>query len=255
MKKYFRYIGILGLCLLSFYYTNKVALYVKSKNPLLQSIEDVKETKYVSYIDSTLVDEIYIIPGVSGREVNVNKSFSNMLKMKAYNDDFLIFNTIKPQLSLEDNKDKIIIRGNENKNSVAIIFEEESDLSKYMISNNYKVNLLINKEEYNLSYELINNSNKESTYNNIEKYLNKYKINKNLCYVKSDIPKLCIDKYLFKSSMTVNHSNLSSMKNKITSGEIILIQKSLTLSELEILINQINYQDLNIVPLSELIKE
>lgn len=255
MKKYFKYIGVLGLCLLSFYYTNKVAIFVKSKNPLLQSIEEVSDSKYVSYIDSSIVDDIYIVPGVSGREVNVNKSFSNMLKFKEYNENHLIFNTIKPKISIEDNKDKIIIKGNENKNSVSLIFEEDSNLSKYMLSNNYKVNLLISKEEYNLSYELINNSNKESIYNNIEKYLDKYKVNRNLCYVKKDVPKLCQDKYLFKPSIIVNHSNLSSIINTISNGEIILIQKSLTISELEILLNQISYQDLSIIPLSELIKE
>ena len=85
--------------------------------------------------------------------------------------------------------------------------------------------------------------------------INKKKINKNLCYVKNNISKLCKDKYLFKESLIINHSNISLNKNKIKSGEIILVQRSLTISELEILINQIKYQDLNIIYLSELIKE
>ena len=169
LKKYFKYLGLFGLCLLSFYYTNQAALFVKNKNPILQSINEVKEEKYISSIDSTFVDDIYIIPGVSGKEVNVNKSFFSMQKTKEYSDDLLVYNTIKPTISLEDNKDKIIIRGNDNKKSVSLIFEEESELTKYLLSNNYKVNLLINKEEYNLSYELINNSNNENIYHNIDK--------------------------------------------------------------------------------------
>lgn len=255
MQKYFKYLGIIGLCLLSFYYTNEIALYVKNKNPLLQSINEVKESKYVSSINSTLIDNLYIIPGLNGQEVNVNKSFLSMQKAKEYNDELLVYNIIKPTISLEDNKDKIIIRGNEKKNSVSLIFEEESDLTKYLIANGYQINLLITEEKYNLSYELINNSNTSNTYHNIDKYLNKKKVNKNLCYVKNNISKLCQDKYLFQESLVINHSNLSLNKNKIHSGEIILVQKTLSISELEILLNQIKYYDLNIVYLSELIKE
>ena len=116
--------------------------------------------------------------------------------------------------------------------------------------------VLITDEEYNPNYEMINNSNLSKTYENIENYLNKNKINKNLCLVKDNkISNLCQDKYLFKISLTISHSNISSTINKIKSGEIILIKDSLTLSELNLLINQIKYQNLNIVPLSELIAE
>lgn len=256
MKKYFRYIGLVGICLLSFYYTEKVALFVKNRNPIMKSINEVKDSKYVGFTNSTLIDDLYIIPGLNGQVVNVNNSFSNMQKNKKFNEDLLIFDSIKPEISLEDNKDKIIIRGNEAKNSVSLIFEEINDLTKYMLNNNYKINVLLNKEEYNLSYELINNSTNELTYHNIDKFLSKNNLNHNLCLVKNDnIPKLCQNKYLVKPSIIVNHSNLSSVKSKITSGEIILVQNSLTLTELEILINQIKYYDLNIVPLSNLIKE
>ncbi len=255
MKKYFKYIGLLGICMLSFYYAEQVALYVKNKNPLMQSINEIEQSKYISYIDSSIIDDLYIIPGLNGQKVNVTKSFNNMQKNKEFNEELLIFDSIKPEISLEDNKDKIIIRGNKNKQSVSFIFEEISELSHYMINHNYSVDLLINKEEYDESYELINNSNNELIYHNIDKYLNNHKLNKKLCYVKKDIPQTCTDKYLFKPSLIINHSNLSSTKNKISSGEIILVQKSLTISELEILLNQINYQDLKIVPLSDLIKE
>lgn len=255
MKKYFKYLGLIGLCLLSFYYTERIALFVKNRNPLLQSINEIKDSKYVSSIDSILIDNLYIIPGLSGEEVNVNKSFLSMQKVKEFNEDLLVFNKIKPTISLEDHKDKIIIRGNEKKNSVSLIFEEESDLTNYLISHNYHIDILISKEEYNLKAELINNSNNATTYHNIDKYLNKKKINKHLCYVKTNPSSFCQNAYLFKESLIINHSTLSLNINKISSGEIILVQKSLSLSELDILINQIKYQDLSIVYLSELISE
>ena len=57
-----KYLCIIFLCLLSFYYTEQIALYVKSKNPLVQTIESKKSELYVNSIDSTLIDELYIIP-------------------------------------------------------------------------------------------------------------------------------------------------------------------------------------------------
>lgn len=257
IKEFFRYIGLLGICLLSFYYTEKVGLYVKNKNPIMQSIKEIKESKYVSSIDCQIIDELYIIPGLNGKEVNLDESFSNMHENESFNEEKLVFNQIKPIISLEDNKDKIIIRGNQNKRSVSLIFENDNLLSKFLIQHDYKINVLINEEKYDLNYELINNSNNETTYNNIEKFLDKNKINKNICIVKenNEISKYCYNKYLVKPSMVISHSSLINLKNKISSGEIIIIKDTLSLAELEILLNEINYRDLNIVPLSKLITE
>ncbi len=257
IKKYFRYIGLLGICLISFIYTEKIATYVKNKNPIMQSINNIKEEKYISSKNSTIIDNLYIIPGLNGKEVNSDKSFSKMHMYDKFDETNLVFNEIKPTISIEDNKDKIIIRGNKEKNSVSLIFESLSEITTYLHQNNHLVNLLITEENYNLNYELINNSKNETTYNNIEKFLTKNNINNNLCYIKdeSDIPKYCKDKYLFKPSMIISHSTLSSLKSKISSGEIILIKDSLSLTEFNILLNQIKYKDLSIVPLSELINE
>lgn len=256
IKNFFKYIGILGICLLSFYYTEKVALYAKNKNPIMKSINEVKDSLYVNYINSTIIDDIYIIPGLSGQELNANKSFSKMQEKSIYDETKLVFNNIKPSISIEDNKDKIIIRGNKEKKSVSLIFESNNNLIKYLHQNNYRVNLLISKEEYDFNYELINYSNTEKVHKNIDSYLTKNKENKNLCLVKNnEIPEYCKNKYLFKPSLTINHSNISIEKNKIESGEIILINDSLSLSELELVLNQIKYKDLKVVPLSVLISE
>lgn len=255
IKKIFKYIGLIGICLLSFYYTEKVSLYVKNKNPIMQSIKEISNTKYVESTNCSIIEDIYIIPGLNGKYVNEDASFSNMVTTN-YNDNLLVFNEIKPNISLEDNKDKIIIRGNHNKNAVSIIFESINSLSKYMLQSNYQVNVLIEDETYTKKYELVNNSKEQKTYKRIDSYLNKNEINKNLCYTSNEeIPKLCKEKYTFTHSLEINHSNISTVKNKISSGDIILIKNSLSISELEIIINQIKYQDLSIIPISKLISE
>lgn len=248
-----KYLCIIFLCLLSFYYTEQIALYVKSKNPLVQKIESKKEDLYVNSINSTLIDELYIIPGMNGKEVNVNGSFNTMKELNIYNEDKIVYNQITPNISLKDNKERIIIRGNHHKREVSLIFDKVSNLTKYLIQKNYKINLLIKEEKYYKEYEMINNSNNEKIYNHIDSYLTNNKINKNICYKSNK--SLCNDKYIFQESLTINHSNISTNINKITNGEIIFIKDTLTLTELELLINKIKSQDLSIVPLSTLISE
>lgn len=246
-------IWIIALCILSFYYTEQIALYVKSKNPIMQEIESNKQDLYVDSTNSILIDELYIIPGINGKEVNVNSSFNTMKKLNIYNESQIVYNQIEPRISLKDNKERIIIRGNSKKRKVSLIFEKESKLTEYLIKNKFKINILINKEQYSTKYEMINYSSNKTTYNNIDSYLTKNNLNKNLCYITNK--SLCNDKYIFQESLIINHSNISTNINKITSGEIILIKDTLTLNELELLINKIKSQDLSIVPLSELISE
>lgn len=253
MKK--KYLVFLIICSFCFFYTEKIALKIKDKNPIMKNINKVSKSKFVDSIDSTLVEDLYIIPGLNGKEINKNKSFNNMKNTNNYNDELLVFDQIQPDISLENNKNRIIIRGNENKNNVSIIFEEKNSNSEYMLQKNYHVNILINKEEYDLNYEMINNAKVAKTYNNIDKYLEKNNLLNNLCYVKDKISKLCKNKYLFKPSMIITQSSLVANKNKVSAGEIILIKGNISLNDLEILIRQIEYKDLKIVCLSELISE
>lgn len=252
MKKIYRHIGIIGICIISFYYTNMVALFVKSKNPIYQEI--LSNNKEIKSIDS-IIDSNYIIPGLNGKKINIDESFSNMHKINNYDESLLVYDEITPKVSLEDNKDKIIKRGNSKKNQVSLIFDKESILTKYLLDNNYNINLLIDKEEYNKSMELINNSNIESTYNKIDKYLDKKKINKKLCYVNSNINTLCKNKYLFNTSLIINHTNISTTINQITNGEIIKIENSITKEELQLILQQIKFKKLDVVFLSKLISE
>lgn len=250
IKKYFKYIGLISICLLSFYYTEQVALYVKNKNPIMQSIKNVSESYHTESINCSIIEDTYIIPGYNGKYVNLDKSFYNMVTTE-YNEELLVFNQIKPNISLEDNLDKIIIRGNHNKQAVSLLFENINYLSKYMLNKKYLVNILIEEEIYTDKYELINNSKQISTYKRIDK-----KINNNLCYTNNNtIPTICKNKYIFTHSLEINHSNLSKQINKISSGDIILIKDTITTKELDLIINQIKYRDLKIIPISKLISE
>ena len=49
--------------------------------------------------------------------------------------------------------------------------------------------------------------------------------------------------------------NIYDIKNTLENGSIILIKKDTNLKDIKILLNQIKFQDLEIVYLSDLIKE
>lgn len=207
-------------------------------------------------VNSIILEDRYIIPGSNGRKVDIDSSFIKMHKDNTYNIDKYVFTFIKPDISLEENKDKIIIRGNNKNNAVSLIFESFNDSAKYIKQKNYKANVLISDEKYDLYYELINNSNNEEIYSNIDSFLNKHRVNSNICLLKNDkVPSLCKDKYIVKPSLTITHSNVNLSKNKISSGEIILIKDSVTINDLDLILKEIKYHDLSLKNLSTLIKE
>lgn len=243
------------ICCFSFMLTENLAIHMKNQNPIMQNINKVSDELTVSSIDSKLIDDLYIIPGLNGKKIDRNKSFINMKELNEFSFSHLVYSQVKPVISLEDNKNRIIIRGNSKKNNVTLLFEGDNSLAKYLQSQNYKVDILINTEEYNENFEMINNASDDTTYKDIENYFRRKKINKNLCYVQDTIPQRCKNKYLFKPSLIIGPDNFTSSKNTIKSGEIILVKSSLPLEQLIILIRQIKYQDLNIVYLSELISE
>ena len=256
MKKFFQFLGICSILVFSFYYTDKIALLVQEKNPVLQKIKGEKDSLEIRSEDATIKDET-IIPGKSGSKVNVEKSFYNMKSLNSYNEAYLIYDVIIPSISLDNNKDKIIISGNKSNNQISIILEYNKDLIS--LFKDYKVDLLINKNTYNSNnkYELINNEVDKNLFNQVNNILGNDKINKHICIYNEKTKELCINNnnYLVKPTHKLNNSNIIEVKNSIENGSIILISKYAKLTDIKLLLKQIAFQDLDIVYLSDLIKE
>lgn len=259
MKKVFEYIGLFIIISFSFYYTEKAALFVQSKNPIMQSINEVKEEERISSVNATITDNT-IIPGINGREVNVNKSFNTMKSFGLFNKYYLIYDSIPPEISLEDNKDKIIISGNPKLRKVSIIIENNPKLFEYFDNKEYQISTLTNIktiEEDNKHYDLINNESKEDNFKEVEQKLNNLEKNTRICLTNTLVNiKMCKknQNYLVKPSLTLKN-NIVEIKNQITNGSIIYIEKNTSKEDIDIIIDQINYQGLEIVPLKELISE
>lgn len=257
LKKLYKPIGILAIMLFSFYYTEKIAVIMQNKSPIMQNINDVEESYMVSATNAT-VNEEYVVPGMMGRMVNKTKSFVNMKAFGIFNEYYLIFDDIKPDISLEDNKDKIIKEGNKSKKAVAFLLEDGNEqIKNYLKENKINADLLIKEATYNSNnyFEQINNDKEK--YKNVESLLNKNNQNKNICYVKEMDKEYCIkeQKYLVEETLFLGSNNIVEAKSKLDSGAIILIKKNATLDHLKLLLKEINFKGLKIITLSELISE
>lgn len=243
--------------LFSFYYTEKIAVIMQNKSPIMQSIEEVEESYVVNAINAS-IDSNYVVPGIMGRMVNKTKSYVNMKAFGIFNEYYLIFDDVKPDVSLEDNKDKIIKEGNKSKKAVSLLLEDGNEtIKKYLKDNKISADLLINESTYENGsfFEQINND--KDKYKNVESLLNKNNQNKNICYIKEMEKEYCRkeQKYLVEETFTLGSNNIVEAKTKLDSGAIILIKKNANLEHLKLLVKEIHFKGLNIQPLSELISE
>lgn len=256
MKKFYKTLGLFAIMLFSFYYTEKIAIIMQNKSPIMMGINEVAASYFTEATDAQIEGE-YITPGINGRMINKNKSYNNMKSFGIFNEYYLIFDEIKPKISLQDNKDKIIKQGNKSKKSVALILENNSEVINYFQENKIKADILIEEKDYNKTnlLEQINNDN--AKYNNIETLLNKNNQNTNFCYIKTLTKEFCQkqSKYLFEETFYLNSNNIIEAKKNIESGAIILIKKNANLEEVKLLLKEINFKGLNIIYLSELLTE
>lgn len=256
MNRYVKYAFFGILVIFSFYFTEKTAILVRNQDPIMQKIKKVSSQYNYESVNATIEDD-YIIPGMYGQRIDEIKSLMQMKENNIFNSLFLVSEFVKPEISLEDNADKIIIGGNPRKQAVALIFDKEAyQIYEYLKSLNIQATTLINQGDFNrdIPFEVINNAT--DNYNHVENLLDKYKLNKRICLV-NDNQKKCPknSKYLVKESITLTNSNLIGAKKDLSSGSIIRLDSSLNLENLDHFLNYVNSKNLKIVFLSQLISE
>lgn len=257
MKKYKKYILFSLLVLLSFYTTNKTANLVRNQDPILKEIRNISLEKKEDFVNAVIQDD-YIIPGMYGSVVDELKSLSKMKEQDVFNNLYLVSQPIKPDISLSDNLDKIIIKGNSKKQQVSFVIDENTSkkIKDYLVKNSIKASLLITKDNFSKDsyFEQINNDFKN--YKELDKTLKKNKINTNICVLDNNNSnlKFCKSKkkYLVKPGMFLDNANIIEIKTKLDSGSIIYIKDA---TYLDCLVEYIKSKDLKIVPLSQLISE
>ena len=257
LKKYGKYILFSILVLLSFYTTNKTANLVRNQDPILKEIINISLEKKEDFVNAVIEDN-YIIPGMYGSIIDELKSLAKMKEQDVFNNLYLVSQPIKPDISLSDNLDKIIIKGNSKKQQISFVIDENSSkkIKDYLVKNSIKASLLITKDNFSKDsyFEQINNDFKN--YKELDKTLKKNKINTNICVLDNNNSnlKFCKSKkkYLVKPGMFLDNANIIEIKTKLDSGSIIYIKDA---TYLDCLVEYIKSKDLKIVPLSQLISE
>ena len=256
MKKYYGYFGLALIMVFSFYYTEQISTLVLNKNPLMMTIKEQADNYNVKSVNAEIIGE-NIIPGINGLYVNSRESFYAMQSEDIFNEYYLVFEQKKPDVTLEDNKDKLIISGNPNIRQVTLILETENEVSEYLKLNEFKASLLVDMNTYKDKNYFESLNNETIGFKSLENNLTLNKENKHICVVNTDNKEICKKhkNYLVNPSLRLNNSNLLDIKKNLKNGSIIVIGDTATLSDVKILLKEIKYKDLELVYLSELISE
>ena len=281
MKKIFEVIGLISLVCFSFFYTEKISTVIRENDNLLKQIEQIEEQYRVEAIDA-IIDGNTIIPGVSGSQIDVKSSYKKMKKVDTFNSNLLVYEDIKPKVSVNAVYDKYIISGNKNKKEVSLLFLVEnktnidkvvSTLRKYDIKvtfyidgnwfeqNNEKITNLIEDGNVigNLGYNYQYNTSGVSWMNTIVTKIGNQ--NATYCYVETEDEEtlnICKNNrsYTIKPNLVVDNNPLIAIKQNITNGSIISLKINNQLNnELPLIIEYIHSKDLKIVTLADLLNE
>ena len=279
MKKCISYLGVFVLVCFSFFYTDKAVEIVKRNDPVMKEILTISDSLKIEPINAIINDD-EVISGLNGKKINIDKSYQNMKKLNIYKESMLVFDEILPEVSI--NYDKYVIKGNELKYEVALVFKvdsidniklinkvltEKNTLATFFIDGNIvKDNMNLVLELAHDGYEIENlgyNGNYSSekltwTNNMIESLTNK---KTNYCYTEfkdKNILELCSTNKMYTIKPTINTGNYPflTIKKNLESGSIISFDLSdKTLKELPSIISYISQKGYNIVSLEQLISE
>lgn len=264
MKEIIKKISLLILICFSFFYTDKVINYINKNSKLMKEIESVKDEYFVKEVNA-YINEDTIIPGMSGKKVNVNKSYENMKEYNTFIVNYLVYDNIIPILKLEDNMDKYIVGGNKNKKEVSIIYIVNNDnvnkvnnINGITLFVNHNILTIdnINKLKNNEIYTYGNNGiysdsilvNDNSLINNLSNNRSKYCLSREK---NSSVLNLCRDNNMYTIIPNVV-GDYNDIKSNISNGSIILLN---SINNLDNIMKYINSKGYKIIPLNKLLEE
>lgn len=256
MKRIFEFVGGFALIAFSFYFTDRVSMMVANKSELMQEIKAVSSIYETDAVDAKIdIVSNTIVPGKFGRTVNSQESYLEMHDFGSFNENYLVFDYVKPKLSIEDNKDKFITGGNSAFRRVNFIVDDNSEIEEYLKKLEMPFNKIVKAyEKPDELVELINGGENKDKFNEIDSNL---KEKARICVKGASNIDMCKKNsyYLVDPSLTLTSTNLIEIKNNINAGSIILLTSRAKLEDLKLLISEIEYKDFEIVNTSYIISE
>ncbi len=277
MKKFFEILGLISLMCFSFFYTEQTVSVVKEYDDIMIELKEKADSYKQKSKDAIIVDQT-IIPGIHGKEVDIDKSYSKMKRYGKFNESLIVMKNTKPNISIEDNYDKFIIGGNGEKNKVSLIFlaTKDIDISKVLnilnakqVKANFFVDFYFYNQEiiqilvsngYDIGNLSLNYDYNDSSFMWLTAKIKKA-ANTTYCYDDSfdqNTLLLCSNEkiYTIKPSIITETRPLLEIKKEIKNGSIISFHINDILNkELGAIINYLKSKNFEIVTLTELLKE
>ena len=281
VKKILSFIGAATIISLSIIISEKTTTVVKNIDTLMTEIKQ-KQQEYITLPINATIKNNTIIPGINGKKIDIQETYNEMRKIGKFNDRYIRYQQIKPEITIENNYDKYIISGNKQKNSVTIVFllykdENIETIKQILKKTNTKATFFIdiqwleqNKQQLKELIDLgntIGNLNANNDYQNIEFAIINNIIKKETtqthyyCYSKTENEQT-LNKckknrhYTIIPNITIKTDPLKEIKKQINPGTIIELPiNDRTNNELELIINYINSKGYSIQNLEEHLSE
>ena len=266
--KIIKIIGLLFLFTITFIYTEKVINISLEQDEIMIKIKEYKSNNIKPI--NAIINEDTIIPGSVGKSINYELSYKTMKKVGYFEPTLLVYENVYPEISIYNNYNKYIIRGNTNNKNTSLLYILNNDNTINNIIDitkkyNIKINIFIDSNYLNNNINLIDKIKENEIYNygnngiytkdNLiiaNNIINNKSNNKSIyCLFKEkDKNSLnnCADIKMFSIlAKDTNYYNIN-----LENGNIFLINNT---KELDKIIEYIISKGYNIVPLSELITE
>lgn len=279
MKNIVKLMGLFVLIGFSFFYTDKILEVIREEDEIMIKLTSVEDEYKVLPVDAEILGNT-IIPGINGRSLNVTSSYNKMKSSGIFNESLLVLDYVSPSISVNDNKDKFIVRGNGSKNMVSIILVLDSDLYFSVVNDIFSAKEVEANYFVDYSY-LINNSPKikEASSGEFYSYGNRGEYNPdNLLFsnnlltrirgleakyclssdMNNGVLELCSENDLYTIVPTIlgGSNPYANVKSNLGSGSIIMLDmNSETVSNLSVIIDYIKGKGYKIVGLSKLLSE
>ena len=265
----------------SFVYTDKVGTTAKLSDTLLTEIKSKKDGYKENAIEPIIKDDT-IIPGINGKEVDVDKSYEAMSKIGYFDDKLLVYKPLKVENTLDKNKDKYVINGNNTKMDVTLLFkvsnnDDITNIIKILDAKKAKATFFIEskylEKHHNQIIKLVQNGHTVGNLSNNEDYEDsdfvwmKTIITNigpqiyNYCYTEKPnkkILRICKiqNSITIMPQIIIKNNPLLKIKKQILPGSIISLDVNSSLNnQMEAILNYITSKGYSIKSLEELLKE
>ena len=254
MRKIFNIILSITILIFSFYYTHIVSIYIKENDNIMQEIKKNKD-KFEQKEINAIIDNDTIIPGKCSKKVNIELSYKKMKRVNKYTESLLVFEEVKPSISIEKKYDKLIISGNPTNKNISILVKVNDINILKKLKDNESLNFILDQTFINNNYNYLKTIN-----NNIVILENNNLVNLDIisyCYsVTYNLYCKNYNKYTIKPNFITNNYFYNTYKI-IKNGAIIAynIINENNIDNLNNIITYIKTLNYNILSIDELIKE